>query len=60
MTNILDEFLEVNEDLSDIDKRSVDADTDYDPDILSLVAIRNTSRGGMPGQCRSYTLFPLS
>ena len=57
MANILDEFLEVNEELSDIDKRSVDADTD--PDILSLVT-RNTSRGGMPGQCRSYTLFPLS
>ena len=57
MANILDEFLEVNEDLSDIDKRSVDADTDYDPDILSLVA-RNASSGGMPSQCRSYTLFP--
>ena len=54
MTNILDELLEGNEELSDIELGSVYADTD--PDILSLVA-RNTSSGGMPGQCRSQNLF---
>ena len=57
MTNILDELLEGNEELSDIDLGSVDAD--YDPDTLSFVS-RNTSSGGMPGQCRSQNLSKLS
>ena len=57
MTNILDELLEGNEELSDIDLGSVYSD--YDPDTLSFVS-RNISSGGTLGQCRSQNLFNSS